>query len=110
MAKPKRKPDGRTSWVLQRDSRETHQVPDNPPQLPMRDSIGNEEPTLPNLHRSSRIQAAASDTLGNGDSSEQVRAEFQIASEDRKGDPQSNCEEDTGSIRKSSDLTTVKGL
>ncbi|KIM85626.1 hypothetical protein PILCRDRAFT_5298 [Piloderma croceum F 1598] len=92
MAKPKRKPDGRTSWVLQRDSRETHQVPDNPPQLPIRDSIGNEEPTLPNLHCSSRIQATASDTL------------------DREGDPQSNHEEDIGSIRKSSDLTPVEGL
>ena len=72
MAKPIRKPDGRTSRVLQRDSWETHQVPDNPPQLPIQDSIGNEEPTLPNLCRSSCIQAAASDTLGNGDSSEQV--------------------------------------
>ncbi|KIM91272.1 hypothetical protein PILCRDRAFT_1441 [Piloderma croceum F 1598] len=110
MAKPKRKPDGKTSRVLQRDSRETHQVPDNPPQLPIQDSIGNEEPTLPDLRRSSRIQAAASDTLGNGDSSEQVRAEFQITSEDCEGDPQSNREEDTGSIRKSSDLTPVEGL
>ncbi|KIM73026.1 hypothetical protein PILCRDRAFT_15580 [Piloderma croceum F 1598] len=79
MAKPKRKPDRRTSRVLQRDSQETH-------------------------------QATASNTLGNGDSSEQVRAEFQITSEDRKGDPQSNREEDTGSIHKSSDLTPVKGL
>ncbi|KIM72171.1 hypothetical protein PILCRDRAFT_16385 [Piloderma croceum F 1598] len=110
MAKPKRKPDGRTSQVLQRDSRETHQVPDNPPQLPIRDSIGNEEPTLPDLHCSSHIQATTSDTLGNGDSSEQVRAKFQITSEDCKGNPQSNREEDTGSIRKSSDLTPVEGL
>ncbi|KIM86496.1 hypothetical protein PILCRDRAFT_4974 [Piloderma croceum F 1598] len=54
--------------------------------------------------------AAASDTLGNGDSLEQVRAEFQITSEDREGDPQSNREEDTGSICKSSDLTPVEGL
>jgi hypothetical protein len=109
MAKPKRKPDGRTSRVLQRDSRETHQVPDNPPQFPIRDSIGDDAPTIPDLRRSSRIQAAASDTLGNGDSLGQARAEFQITSEDREGDPQSNREEDTGSIRKSSDLTPVEG-
>ncbi|KIM74948.1 hypothetical protein PILCRDRAFT_14011 [Piloderma croceum F 1598] len=63
MAKPKRKPDGRTSRVLQGDSRESHQVPDNPTQLPIWDSIGNEEPTLPDLCRSSHIQAAASNTL-----------------------------------------------
>ncbi|KIM82396.1 hypothetical protein PILCRDRAFT_7797 [Piloderma croceum F 1598] len=58
----------------------------------------------------SHIQAAASDTLGNGDSSEQVQAEFQITSEDCEGDPQSNREEDTGSICKSSDPTPVEGL
>jgi hypothetical protein len=109
MAKPKRKPDGRTSRVLQRDSRKTHQVPDNPPQFPIRDSIGDNAPTIPDLHRSSHIQAAASDTLGNGDSSGQTRAKFQITSEDREGDPQSNREEDIGSIRKRSDLTPVEG-
>jgi hypothetical protein len=109
MAKPKRKPDGRTSGVLQRDSRETHQVPDNPPQFPIRDSIGDNAPTLPDLCCSSHIQAAASNTLGNSDSSEQIQAEFQITSEDPKGDPQSNREKDTGSICKSSDLTPVEG-
>src|SRR5882724_8695820 len=109
MAKPKRKPDGRTPWVLQRDSRETHQVPDNPPLSPMRDGIGNRTSPLPDLHRSSQLQAAASDTLGNGDSSDQVRAEFQIVSEDREGDPQTNREEDYESICKSSDLTPLEG-
>ena len=89
MAKTKKKTDGKTSQVSQRDSRETHQVPDNPPN-PIRDSIRGWNPTLPDLHRSSRIQAAASDTLGNGDSLDQVQAEFQIASEDCKGDIQTN--------------------
>jgi hypothetical protein len=109
MAKPKRKPDGRTSQVLQRDSQETHQVPDNLPQFSIRDSIGNDALTIPDLRRSSHIQAAGSDTIGNGDSSEQVRAKFQITSEDCEGNPQSNREEDTGSICKSSDLTPVEG-
>jgi hypothetical protein len=61
------------------------------------------------VHRSGRLQAAASDTLGNGDSSDQVRAEFQITSEDREGDIQTNREEDYESIRKSSDLTPLEG-
>jgi hypothetical protein len=72
MAKPKRKPDGRTSQVLQKNSRETHQVPDSPPQFPIRDSIGDNALTLPDLHRSSHIQATAGDTLGNSDSLEQI--------------------------------------
>jgi hypothetical protein len=89
MAKPKRKPNRRTSWVLQRDSWEAYQVPDNPPLFPIHDSIGNNTPILPNLHHSSHIQATASDTLGNGDSSEQVQAEFQITSEDHEVDIES---------------------
>jgi hypothetical protein len=108
MAKTKKKTDGKTSQVSQRDSQETHQVPDNPPN-PIRDSIGGRNLTLPNLHRSGQIQAATSDTLGNGDSSDQVRAEFQIASEDREGDIQTNREEDYESICKSSDLTPLEG-
>ena len=108
MAKTKKKTDGKTSQVPQRDSRETHQVPDNPP-YPIRDSIGDRNPTLPDLHRSGRLQAATSDTLGNGDSSDQVRAEFQITSEDREGDFQTNRKEDYKSIRKSSDLTPLEG-
>ena len=47
--------------------------------------------------------------LINGDSLGQARAKFQITSEDCEGDPQSNCKEDTRSIRKSSDLTPVEG-
>jgi hypothetical protein len=109
MAKPKRKPDGRTSRALQRDSQETHQVPDNPPLSPMRDGIGDRISPLPDLRRSSRIQAAVSDMLGNGASSDQVQAKFQIVSEDCKGDPQTNREEDYESIRKSSDQTPLEG-
>jgi len=72
MAKTKKKTDGKTSQVSQRDSRETHQVPDNPAPYPIRDSIENRNPTLPDLRRSVRKQTAANDTIGNGDSSDQV--------------------------------------
>jgi hypothetical protein len=108
MAKTKKKTDGKTSQVPQRDSRETHQVPDNPP-YPIRDSIGDRNPTLPDLCRSGWLQAATSNTLGISDSSDQVRAEFQITSEDPKGNIQTNREEDYESIRKSSDLTPLEG-
>jgi hypothetical protein len=50
-----------------------------------------------------------SDTLGNSDSSDQVRAKFEIASEDRESDIQTNRKEDYKSIRKSSDLTPLEG-
>jgi hypothetical protein len=52
MTKSKRKPDGSTSWVLQRDSHKTHQVTDNPPPSPICDSIGDHILTLPDLHHS----------------------------------------------------------
>jgi len=110
MAKTKKKTDGKTSQVSQRDRRETHQVPDNPTPYPIQDSIENRNPTLPDLRRSVRKQTAANDTIGNGNSSDQVRAEFQITSEDREGESQTNREEDYESIRKSSDLTPLEGL
>ena len=107
MTRPKKKPDGRTSQVLQRDSQETHQVPDNPQLNLIRDSSRN-PPALPELSHGSQAQANASDTIGNGRSSEQVRAKFQIASEDHDDNLQTNHEKDSESNRKSSDLTPIE--
>ena len=56
------------------------------------------------------MQANASNTIGNGGSSEQVWAEFQITSEDHADDLQTNHKEDYESIRKSSDLTPIEEL
>src|ERR1700683_2706373 len=109
MAKTKRKPDGRSSRAPPKGIVEKPIRFLTTPLSPIHDVIGDQMLTLPDLGHSSQIQAATSDTLGNGDSSDQVRAEFQIISEDRKGDPQTNHEEDYESICKSSDLTPLEG-
>jgi len=109
MAKTKKKTDGKTSQVSQRDSWETHQVPDNPSPYPIQDSIENWNLTLPDLRHSIWKQTTANNTIGNSDSSDQVWAEFQITSEDCEGNTQTNHEEDYESIRKSSDLTPLEG-
>ena len=74
---------------------ETHQVSDNPLLSPIRDGVGDRNPTLPNLCCSGYIQAAASNMLGNCDSS------------DRKGDLQTNCEEDYESFCNTSACTLI---
>ena len=111
MAKNKKKTDGRTLQVPQGDSRETHQVPDNPPLSPIRDSIGDQLPNLPDLRRSSRIHAVASETLGNGNNSDQARVEQRASSGDtgRDRNLQYYSDEDDESHRKSSDLTPFDG-
>ena len=111
MAKNKKKTDGRTLQVPQGDSRETHQVPDNPPLSPIRDGIGDQLPNLPDLRRSSRILAVASETLGNGNGSDQARVELRTSSGDtgRDRDLQYYSDEDEESPRKSSDLTPFDG-
>src|SRR5258705_13068766 len=98
MAKNKKKTDGRTLQVPQGDSRETHQVPDNPPLSPICDSIGDQLPNLPDLRRSSRIHAVASETLGNGNGLDQARVEQRASSGDtgRDHDPQYYSDEDDG--------------
>ena len=107
MAKNKKKSDGRTLQVPQGDSQETHQVPNNPPLSSIHDGIGDQLPNLPDLRCSSRIHAAASKTLGNGNSSDQVRVEQQTSSGDtgRDRNLQYYSEEDDESPCKSSDLT-----